>query len=269
MTFSDRMSNQAKVKTLSHSFFNAKSRVKPVPASLWQRLVVRSEGTEVSELLENWGAADIKAEAVVSLLVSARENTGRITSSRLVVRGPLFSATEEDPIKANRIWPALDEDITLRFVVRGEALNFSNREARNQSVWGGLDTLPSFKAYRGNDLLSQDDIKTIPGLKDGASYRVAIQTHSVTHMAASLLVVPKPYAAVKAKARAWNVATESNQIPAIDLTDHWTRCGPNSSQQTDQPAVHRLPGLQARPPQSTDWPTRSPQTARPTSPANN
>ena len=230
------MSGQAKVKTLAHNIF--KSRTRPVPATLWKSLMVRSDGTAVNDLLQDWGAPDIGKDPVVSLLVSSRETTGRITSTRLVVRGPLFVATEDEPFQANVIWPELDNTITLRFSITGETLNFSNRDARNVSVWAGLDTLPSFRAFKDDVMMSPEEVKATPGLKDGACFRVVTQTHSITHLSASLLVVPRPYAVVKAKAREWNVMTESNQIPAIDITDHWARYIPaHLSQSPDCPII--------------------------------
>ena len=233
------MAGQTKVKTLTHAIF--KGRTNPVPATIWPQLMVRSEGQEVTNLLEEWGATDIQAHPVISLLISARETTGRITSSKTVIRGPIFTASEENPIKANAIWPGLDEDLTLRFSISGETLNFSNREARNLSVWQALDSLTSFKVYKGDDLVSRDDYKDIDGLREGVSFRVATYTHSIKHMATSLLIAPKPLNMIRTKARDWNIPHESNQFPAIDITSHWTRYGPVHL------TVSRLPGQQTNP----------------------
>ena len=230
------MSGQTKVKTLASSIFKARST--PVPSSIWPTLMVRSEGAEVNELLQDWGAPDLGAEAAITLLISARERTGRLTGSKLVIRGPIYHATADNPIKANTIWPGVDEDYTVRFGINGDVLNFANGEARNVSLWAGLDTLQSFRVYKGDDLVARDDLKDIEGLKDGASYRVAVYTYSTTHMTAALLIVPKALNMIRAKAQAWNVSPESNLFPAVDITGHWTRYDAN------HPAVSRLPGLQ-------------------------
>ena len=31
---------------------------------------------------------------------------------------------------------------------------------------------------------------------------------------------------IKTKAQAWNVSPESNLLPAVDITSHWTRYNP-------------------------------------------
>ena len=217
---------QSKAKPLSAAIFKARTR--PVPSKLWPTLMVRAEGAPVNTLLESWGAADLGAEPAVTLMITARESTGRTLSSRILMRGPIFKATADSPIKANTIWPGVEDNLTVRFTVTGDMLNFSSREARNISMWASLDTLPSFRVYKEDDLLSREEIQGIEGLKDGASYRVVVHTHSVTHMAASLLVVPKSLTSIRAKARDWNVLAESNLFPAIDLTSHLTRCGHTS-----------------------------------------
>ena len=213
---------QSKAKPLSAAIFKARTR--PVPSKLWPTLMVRAEGAPVNTLLESWGAADLGAEPAVTLMITARESTGRTISSKLVVRGPVFMATADNPVKANTIWPGAEDNLTVRFAVAGDMLNFSNREARNFSMWASLDTLPSFRVYREDTALSREEIQDIEGLNDGASYRVVLHTHSVTHMAASLLIAPKSLTSIRARARDWNVPAESNLFPAVDLTSHLTRC---------------------------------------------
>ena len=233
---------QAKIKTLTGAIFKARSC--PVPAKIWPTLLVRSEGAEVTQLLENWGAPDLMADPAVTLLISAREITGRVTSSKLVIRGPIFVVRPEDQFKANTIWSGLEDNITLSFSISGEILNFSNREARNFSTWTGLDTLPSFKVHKDGVALSREEFQAMDGLKDGACFRVAVQTHSTTHMAASLLVAPKPHNMIKAKAREWNVAPDSNRIPAIDITKHWTRYNSVPHHPHNTTHSHQATGLQ-------------------------
>ena len=125
------MTHQARIKTLASSIFKARSTL--VPATIWPTLMVRSEGAEVNSLLQEWGAPDLGVEPVISLLISARERTGR------------------------------------------------------------------------------------------------------------LLIAPKSAAMIKTKAQAWNISSESNLFPAIDITGHWTRYDPVHS------AVSRLLGQQTIP----------------------
>ena len=54
---------------------------------------------------------------------------------------------------------------------------------------------------------------TLNRMMDGASYRVAIYTHSVTHMATNRLISPKSPDKVKTKAKVWNISMESNLKP--------------------------------------------------------
>ena len=226
------MAAQAKVKSLQAPVF--KTRTTAIPQKFWQSLMVRSEGPAVTSMLEDWGAPNIASKPAVTLLVSARETTGRITSSKIVVRGPLFVAGRDNPIKANKIWPNLDNDITLRFSIPGENLNFSNREARNFSFWAELPSLTTLKVYKGDAQLSPDEAQDIMG--EGACFRVSILTHSVTHVEAVLLIIPRSLATIRDKASDWDVVEESNVLPAIDMTSHWTRYVLHT-------AVRRLAGL--------------------------
>ena len=194
-----------------------------VPDMLWRKLYVRAEGLPVSQKLEDWGAEDIRSTPVISLLVTARESTGIITSSKLVIRGPVFVAGETNPIKASDIWQGVSEEITLRFTIPGESLNFSNKEARNFSMWASLDSLTDLKFFKGNDRMTSVQVAAEEGIQEGASFRVAAHTHSATHMAVTLLVAPRELGAIRTKARDWNVAEESNHFPAINISSHWTR----------------------------------------------
>ena len=187
------MAAQTKVKNLQAPVF--KARKTQIPQKFWKSLLVRSEGAAVTSILEEWGAPDIAARPAITLLVSSRETTGRITSSKLVMRGPLFVAGRSNPLKANMIWPNLEEDITRRFSIPGEGLNFSNREARNFHLWTDLTSLPNLKVYKGDTQLSPEEARTTLG--EGAGVRVAIQTYSVTYMEAVLLVVPNSVDAIR------------------------------------------------------------------------
>ena len=89
-------------------------------------------------------------------MIMARESTGQTLSSKLVVRGPIFMATAHNPVKANTIWPGAEDNLTVKFTIAGDMLNFSNREAKNFSIWASLNTLPSFRVYKEDNLLSQN-----------------------------------------------------------------------------------------------------------------
>ena len=235
---------QSRVKSIQAPVF--KTRTTAVPQNFWKALLVRSEGAGVTNLLEEWGAPDLGSSPAITLLVSARETSGRITSSKLVARGPLFRAAMTNPVKANTIWPGVDAAITLRFAIQGETLNFSNKEARNFSLWTSLDSLTNYRVFKGDEQLSPDDIKDIEGIKDGACFRVAVHSYSVSQMEASLLIIPASLDKIREKADTWKVAMESNVLPAVNLTSHWTRYVPHTvpdclsperarSQQTVQP----------------------------------
>ena len=53
-------------------------------------------------------------------MISARETTRRVISSKLVVRGLMFGAGADDPIQAYLIWPDLNDNITISFVITEE-----------------------------------------------------------------------------------------------------------------------------------------------------
>ena len=226
------MSGQARIKSLQAPIF--KTRTTAIPAKFWKTLLVRSEGSEVTNLLEEWGAPDIGATPATSLLVTARETTGRIVSSKMVIRGPCFAATVANPIKANTIWPEADPAITLRFSIQGEAINFTNVEARNFSLWTSLDSLTTYRVYKAGDegdvAQSPSDIKNLAGVKDGACFRVVLHPYSVSQMEATLQVIPTSLKGIREKADSWEVTAESNTLPALNLTSHWTRYDPLSPQ---------------------------------------
>ena len=217
--------SQTRVKSLQAPIF--KSRTAAVPPKFWKALLVRSEGAEVNELLEEWGAPDLGALPATSLLISAKETTGRIVSSKLIVRGPVFVAAGANPVKADTIWPGADPEVTLRFSILGEGLSFANRDARNFSLWTSLDSLTSYRVYKGDESQTPDDIKEMVGVKDGACFRVVIHPYSVSQMEVSLQIIPTSLREIRDKADAWKVAAESNTLPALNLTNHWTRYVPH------------------------------------------
>ena len=53
-------------------------------------------------------------------MISAKETTRRVISSKLVVRGLMFGAGADDPIQAYLIWPDLNDNITISFAITEE-----------------------------------------------------------------------------------------------------------------------------------------------------
>ena len=205
-------------KTIKDKVFT--TRTKSIPPSLWAKLTTKTDGADLTAILEEWGA-DPKSSPVITILITVLEASSRIRASRYVARGPVFTATRDSPLKANTIWPGLDEDLTVTFTILGVNLNFTNREARNFSLWMNLRTLPNFKMFRGDTLLSPAEVDDLPGCKEGAQFRVAVSPLSATHMSARLLISPLSRDEIKAKARTWNVDPESHAFPVIDITYHW------------------------------------------------
>ena len=64
----------------------------------------------------------------VTPVSTVANSTSKITASRLVMRGPLFTATEANAVPANQIWQEAREDVRISFLIDGSALNFSSDE---------------------------------------------------------------------------------------------------------------------------------------------
>ena len=207
-------------KTIKDRVFSVRS--KSIPPSQWAKLTAKTEGADLTHILEEWGA-DTKSSPVITILITVLEASSRVKGSRYIMRGPVFSATRNSPLKANSIWPGLDDDISVTFSIVGEQLNFANGEGRNFSFWFNLRTNPTFKMFRGEALLSPAEVDNLnEGVcKEGAMARVAVYPLSATHMSARLLVAPLSRAAIQEKASDWNMDPESHAFPAIDITDHW------------------------------------------------
>ena len=205
-------------KTIKDKVFS--TRTKAIPPSLWAKLTATTDGADLTAILEEWGA-EPNSSPVITILITVLEASSRIRASRYVARGPVFTATRDSPLKANTIWPGLDEDITVTFTILGVNLNFSNREARNFSLWMNIRTLPNFKMFRGDTLLSPAEVDDLPNCKEGAMFRVAVFPLSASHMTARLLIAPLSRDEIKGKAREWNIDPESHSFPVIDITHHW------------------------------------------------
>ena len=202
-----------------------KSRTRSVPDSVLQQLTVRSDGTELTWKLEEWGAPDLNVNPVITILITTKESTARITDSRFVIRGPVFEANASRPLKANKIWAEVEPDITVRFTVPGSAVNMNNMDARNASLWEDLMELTDIRFFKAGTPMTLAEVDDIPALREGASYRVAVFPHSVTHMEAVLLVAPVSLTTIRSKAKAWKISPESLDFPAINLTSHCTVTG--------------------------------------------
>ena len=207
-----------KTKVMTDPIF--KTRSKPVPSTTWRQLTTRTSGADLSEVLSAWGA-DTNRAPVMTILITALETTARIRGSRFVIRGTLFNAGNDNKLKANTIWPGLDEDLFVTFKLEGQALNFNNEDARNHSLWVNVAHLPSFRIWRGNEALAPAAVDEIPQCKEGAHLRVALLPSSLRGMSVHLLAVPLGPEALKNKAKDWKIPRESADFPSLDLTEHW------------------------------------------------
>ena len=211
-------------KTIKAAVFNTRTR--PVPIAQWADLVALTDGQDLTNILERWGA-EPKTSPVITILVTVLEASKRIRGSRFIIRGPTFKVPTNHMINASTIWPALsaldwDQDILkVSFTVHGEALNFQNREARNFSLWADLRGLPNFRIFKGDTALSPEEADNYEAIKAGALFRVSVSPLTESHMAIRLFVVPIDNNTIKEVARTWNISSESAEFPAIEITNHW------------------------------------------------
>ena len=103
------------------------------------------------------------------------------------------------------------------------AFNFINQDARNASLWTDLRSLPSTRFYKGETQLSPQDVDAIPELKNGVGVRLAVFPYSTSHLEVMVLVSPLSLKEIQSKAKDWNLAPESLDFPAINISDHWSR----------------------------------------------
>ena len=121
-------------------------------------------------------------------VITVTNTTGKITASRVVIRGPLFSATEANKIPAKQIWPEAREDLMVSLLLDGSVLNFSSNESPNISDWIDLRTLNGVKftdVTAGRDL-SAEEADSEDGVKTGACVRVTLQVNNIHTVNATL-----------------------------------------------------------------------------------
>ena len=200
-----------------------RSRSKPVPGSIWPTLTIRTEGTELSKMLEEWGASDLTRDPTITTLITSRETTGRITGSRFCIRGPAFRVAPNDSLPANTIWHGVDPSITISFLIDGSTLNFSNKQARNASFWLDLRGLTNTRFYKDGQVMSPEEVDAIPAIEKGACVRVVVFPHSTTHMEMVLLAIPVCLQTLRDKANTWKVSADTLELPTINLTGHISR----------------------------------------------
>ena len=156
-------------KTIKAPVFNTRTR--SVPASQWATLVALTEGQDLTDILEKWGA-EPRNTPVITILVTILEASKRIKGSRFIMRGPTFHVQPSRMIKASAIWPSLtnleDTDtLKVSFTISGESLTFQNREARNFSLWANLRGLPTFHIYKGDTILPPEEADYYETIRGG------------------------------------------------------------------------------------------------------
>ena len=63
-----------------------------------------TEGVELTEKLEDWGA-EPKTSPVATILITCLERVGSIRGSRFVLRGPIFGAKATKPPPLAKVFP--------------------------------------------------------------------------------------------------------------------------------------------------------------------
>ena len=171
---------------LKDNIFKSKG---PVPPSIVRMLVVSDGGTAITEKLDHWKSRTTNTPFAVPV-ITVTNTTGKITASRVVVRGPLFTASETSTIPANQIWEDARDTLAISFHLEGNALKFSSDVAPNLSDWVELRTISGFKVTDTVEKrdLTEDEILLEPGVMDGACARVALQVHNVHWLAATFEV---------------------------------------------------------------------------------
>ena len=174
-------------QTLKDSIFKKKG---PIPPSLLRLLHVRNGGADITERLTHFRSKPADTPYAVPV-ITVTHNTGKITASRVVVRGPIFTAADRNKVPANQIWTEAREDLEISFLLDGTALNFSSAEAPNVSDWVDLRTINGFKVTdvsAGRDL-TQEEYEAEQGVANGACARVSLQLHSSAHYLGATLQV--------------------------------------------------------------------------------
>ena len=159
----------------------------PMDPAFMKRLVVGNDGAAVRENLSAFGTDLTKEPA--ALVGHSVDPTGRVTGSRLHLRGLLANFTGRAALPAKEIWPTAQDDLALSFKIAGEAINFDSPDAPNVSDWIEFRSLSTFQARKGEEILPPEAWSQEPGIKAGASFRVIIQHFRHTHASMFLQVV--------------------------------------------------------------------------------
>ena len=161
----------------------------PVHPSVLRLLTVNNGGAAITEKLAHW-KSKVTDTPYAAPVITVTHNTGKITASRVVVRGPLFSAVDNHKVPANQIWPAAREDLEVSFLIDGTAVTFHSDEAPNVSDWIDVRTLRGFTVTDTTSCrdLTEREINEEEGMAAGACVRVALHIHTVHYLAATLQV---------------------------------------------------------------------------------
>ena len=172
--------------TLKDNIFKNKGAI---PPSILRLLVINNGGAAITERLAHFKSKTSDTPYAVPV-ITVTNTTGKITASRVVIRGPLFSATDAHKVPANQIWPGAREDLEVSFLLDGAALNFSSDEAPNISDWIDLRTINGYKVTdkAAGTELSLEAMDGEEGVGSGACVRVALQIHSAHYTAATFQV---------------------------------------------------------------------------------
>ena len=151
-----------------------------VPSSVLKALLVSNVGAAIAEKLAQFKSPTASTPYVTPVITVAN-STGRITDSRLVMRGPLFTATKANVVSANQIWHEAREDVRISFLI-DESLNISD--------WVELRALNGYRvtdSTAGRDIQDQE-LDEMDGLKEGACVRVVLQHKNAAWVSATLQV---------------------------------------------------------------------------------
>ena len=65
-------------------------RSKSIPPSQWARLTAKTEGANLTAILEECGA-NPKSSLVITVLITVLEASSQVKGSRYIMQGPVFS----------------------------------------------------------------------------------------------------------------------------------------------------------------------------------
>ena len=176
----------AMAQTLKDNIFKNKG---VVPPSILRLLMVRNGGADITDRLAHWKSKTSDTPYAVPV-ITVTNTTGKITASRVVTRGPMFSAADTNRVPATHIWASAREDLEVSFLLDGSALTFNSDEAPNVSDWIDMRTIAGFKVTdkTSGAELSQEELEDEEGVQAGACARVALQIHNIHYLAATFQV---------------------------------------------------------------------------------